>query len=571
MKLSKLVFETTKEAPAGAKIISHILLSRSGFIKQVANGIYTLGMPAQKMALKIENIIRDEMNKLDGQEVKFPVVMPKELWEMSGRYYSIGSEMARWKDRADHDMVLGMTHEEAAVHFAMNTINSYQKLPCMIYQIQTKFRDEPRSRGGLIRVREFTMKDAYSFHLTQEDLEEYYQKQYQAYNNIFTRIGMKNFISVKSDSGMMGGKVAHEFMLLTPDGEDELAICSKCGYKSNIEVAECMPIETQSTVSIQNEVAAEIFTGEYKSIEDVANFLNITDYHTIKAVVYITKEENNVVIAFVRGDLEVEESKLKKVIKKEILVYDSSKDEELAFGNLGPKGLPKNVMVVFDRSLKVSKGMVVGANKPEYHVTNFDIARDLGEVDFYDIAKVRAGDRCPVCGMPLEINNGIEIGNIFQLGSKYTESMGMTILNEKGESIYPIMGCYGIGIGRAIASLVQDSHDEKGMILPVSIAPWTVYITPIRIDNEEVNKSSWNLYDELNALDIDTVIDDRNCSAGIKFADADLFGMPFRVVISPKSLEKGEAEIKIRATGEVLLVKRKEVVSTLQNLIQVNE
>ncbi|MCL1868270.1 MAG: proline--tRNA ligase, partial [Paludibacter sp.] len=290
MKLSKLVFETTKDTPSGAKIISHILLSRAGFIKQVANGIYTLGMPAQRMALKIENIIRDEMNKIDGQEVKFPVVMPKELWALSGRYFSIGAEMARFKDRADHDMVLGMTHEEAAVHFVTNTVSSYQKLPFMIYQIQTKFRDEPRSRGGLIRVREFTMKDAYSFHATPEDLEDYYYKQHQAYENIFTRIGLKNFISVKSDTGMMGGKIAHEFMLLTPDGEDELVICEKCGYKSNMEVAEAK-IETFANTN--DLPLAEVFTGKNKTIDEISDFLKVKTIDIIKAVVFIEKEEKN--------------------------------------------------------------------------------------------------------------------------------------------------------------------------------------------------------------------------------------------------------------------------------------
>ena len=564
MKLSKLVFETTKDTPSGAKIISHILLSRAGFIKQVANGIYTLGMPAQRMALKIENIIRDEMNKIDGQEVKFPVVMPKELWALSGRYFSIGAEMARFKDRADHDMVLGMTHEEAAVHFVTNTVSSYQKLPFMIYQIQTKFRDEPRSRGGLIRVREFTMKDAYSFHATPEDLEDYYYKQHQAYENIFTRIGLKNFISVKSDTGMMGGKIAHEFMLLTPDGEDELVICEKCGYKSNMEVAEAK-IETFANTN--DLPLAEVFTGKNKTIDEISDFLKVKTIDIIKAVVFIEKEEKNPIVVFIRGDLEVNESKLKKVLQKEILPFDASNDETFAFGNIGLTGLPNNIKIVYDKSIENRQGMVTGANKPEYHITNFNVGRDILINEYFDVAKVKAGQKCKNCSHELKIENGIEIGNIFQLGDKYTKSMGMTVLNEKGEPMNPLMGCYGIGVGRAIASIVQDSYDDKGMILPASVAPWAVHICPIRLDNENVKELSFEIYNQLNALGIDAIIDDRDTSAGIKFADADLLGMPLRLVVSPKGIEKNEIEIKIRATGEVVFADKNNLVEKIKEML----
>ena len=565
MKLSNLVIETVKETPSGVKIISHVLLTRAGFMKRVANGIYTLGMPAQKMALKIESIIRDEMNKIDGQEVKFPVVMPKEIWELSNRYYTIGSEMARFKDRAGQDLVLGMTHEEAAVHFVTNTISSYQRLPFMIYQIQTKFRDEPRSRGGLIRVREFTMKDAYSFHNTFEDLEKYYYLQHQAYENIFRRIGLKNFISVKSDSGMMGGKIAHEFMLLTPDGEDELVICDKCGYKSNMEVAECK-IETFTNT---NDLPfAEVFTGEHKTIEEVSAFLNVKSTDIIKAVVFVEKDEKNPIVVFIRGDLDVNEAKLRKAIQKEVLPFDASNDETLAFGNIGLIGLPENTTIIYDKSIENRQGMVIGANKLEYHITNFNVGRDIEIKEYFDVAKVKAGQKCKTCSHELKIENGIEIGNIFQLGDKYTKAMGMTVLNEKGEAMHPIMGCYGIGVGRAIASIIQDSYDDKGMILPISVAPWTVHLCPIRIDNENIRELSFEIYHQLNQLGIDTIIDDRETvSAGIKFADADLFGMPVRLVISPKGVEKDEIEIMIRATREVIFVKRENLLEKINQII----
>ena len=565
MRFSKLVIETSKVAPSDATIISHVLLVRAGFIKRVANGIYTLGMPALKMASKIENIIRQEMDRLDGQEVKFPVVMPKELWEMSGRYYSIGREMARFKDRADHDMVLGMTHEEAAVHFAMNTISSYQKLPFMIYQIQTKFRDEPRSRGGLIRVREFTMKDAYSFHMTQEDLENYYYKQLEAYNNIFRRIGMNNFIYVQSDSGMMGGKIAHEFMAVTPDGEDELVICSHCDYKANEEVAECQIDMFDNT---DNTPCEEVFTGEDKTIEEVCCRLNVEAVNTIKAVAYANKETGDPIMVFLRGDLEVNESKLCKVVRAEVVPLDAVENPTISFGNIGPSANLPIKTVVYDRSIENRADMIVGANKPEYHIIHFKVGRDIQVTQFHDVAKVKQGQRCVKCGHELTIQNGIEIGNIFQLGTKYTQSMGMTVLNENGESINPIMGCYGIGVGRAIASIIQNSYDEKGMILPISVAPWTIHICPVRIDNEEVRKISFNIYDQLKNRGIDTLIDDRDMSPGVKFADADLMGMPIRLVVSPKLIVSNEVEIKIRKTGEVIIVKIDELYLKLDAIIQ---
>ena len=564
MRYSKLVLETSKTAPGDAVIISHILLVRAGFIKRVANGIYSLGMPAQKMASKIENIIRDEMNKLDGQEVKFPVVMPKELWEMSGRYFSIGKEMARFKDRADHDMVLGMTHEEAAVHFAKNTVDSYQKLPFMIYQIQTKFRDEPRSRGGLIRVREFTMKDAYSFHLTQEDLEQYYFKQLNAYNNIFRRIGMNNFIYVQSDSGMMGGKVAHEFMAITPDGEDELVICSHCDYKANKEVAEC---QLEVFDEHNEEPCSEVFTGENKTIEEICRSLNIDATKIIKAVAYANRETDEPIIVFIRGDLEVNEAILEKVVQAEVVPLDAKDCPSISFGNIGPfANLPVKT-VVYDKSIENRLGMVVGANKPEYHIINFNVGRDLQVKVFHDVAKVKEGQRCVKCGHELTIKNGIEIGNIFQLGTKYTKSMGMTVLNENGQTINPIMGCYGIGIGRAIASIIQNSYDDKGMILPISVAPWAIHMCPVRMDNEDVNQLSWKIYEELQQRGIETLIDDRETSPGIKFADADLMGMPIRLVVSPKLIANDEVEIKIRKTGEVIILKTEELYSKLEELI----
>ena len=551
MRISKLVGERTKTAPSDAVIKSHSLMIRAGYIKLVANGIWSLAMPAKRIARKIENIIREEMDALDGQECSFPVVMPRELWEESGRYTSIGDEMVRFKDRNARDMVLGMTHEEAAVQFARDAVNSYQQLPFMIYQIQTKFRDEGRPRGGLIRVREFTMKDAYSFHMTQEDLEAYYKRAYEAYDRIFRRIGMKNFIAVTSDSGMMGGRISHEFMLLTPIGEDSIVICPKCGLKANMEVATAA---NEKYPAEEAKKAEEVYTGSAKEIAEVTKYLgDVSAERTIKAVCYNIKGDSvHTVVAFIRGDLEVNEAKLKKVLQAEVVPAALS-DGTLTAGNIGPVGLPeKDIIVVYDNSLRGAVNMVAGANKPEYHIKNVCEGRDFVISESFDIAKVKPGQKCPVCGAELTVENGIEIGNIFQLGTKYTESMGMTVLNAEGKAVNPIMGCYGIGVGRAIASIAEESADEKGLNWPMSVAPWHVYLCVIRPDDERVRAKAEELYAELEKRGVEVLMDDRAQSAGFKFADCDLMGIPLRLVVSPRALERDEAEIKIRSTGEII-------------------
>lgn len=564
MLLSKLVCERTKEAPQDAKILSHILLVRAGFIKQVAGGIYTMTTPCQKMSRKIQDIIRQEMDAIDGQEVLFPVVMPREMWESSGRYNSIGSEMVRFKDRCDRDMLLGMTHEEAAVHLANHIVDSYTQLPMMIYQIQTKFRDEARSRGGLIRVREFTMKDAYSFHATQEDLEQYYQRVYDAYYRIFRRIGLNNFIDFKSDTGMMGGSVAHEYMLLTDAGEDSLVLCNHCDYRANMEVADSvLEIADYPQAALE-----EVFTGDDKTIDEVCNRLGVDRKQTAKAVVYAVKgDSDKVVIAFVRGDLEVNEAKLKKVLRQDIVAYEGGVSSDVVCGNIGPYGLSDKITVVYDTSLRGTHGLVVGANRPQYHYVGFDMAREMGDVEFHDIHKVKAGDKCPICGGDLRIENGIEIGNIFQLGTKYTKAMDMTVHGADGESFNPIMGCYGIGVGRAIASVAQESNDERGLILPMSVAPWQVHICALRMDNEEVATKAWQLYETLTKAGVEVLFDERNVGAGVKFADADLMGMPIRVVVSPKSLACGQIEITLRATKESEMVAYDDCLAKVQAII----
>lgn len=544
MLLSKLVGERTKTNPSDATIPSHILLLRAGYIKLVSNGIWSLSMPAKRIARKIENIIREEMDAVEGQEVSFPVVMPKELWAESGRYFSIGDEMVRFKDRCGRDMVLGMTHEEAAVHFARDAVNSYQQLPFMIYQFQTKFRDEARSRGGLIRVREFTMKDAYSFHIDNEDLEKYYYRVYDAYTRIFKRIGMKDVVAVKSDTGMMGGSVAHEYMLLTDVGEDTIVLCSECDYKANMEVAVSVRDNLRDEVS---EPLQEVFTADKADIAAVSEFLNVPENKTVKAVCYFIKGTEKPVICFIRGDLEINESKLKKVISAEVVPANIKDISRLHAGNIGPINLSvPDATVVFDQSLKGLNNLVGGANKPEYHIKGIDFDRDVKIEAFYDVAKVKEGEKCPVCGKKLVLRNGIEVGNIFQLGTKYTKTMGMTVLDKEGKAVNPIMGCYGIGIGRAIASVAEESHDDKGLIWPMAIAPWQVYLCALRIDELAVKEKSEELYRALEEQGVEVLFDDREASAGFKFSDCDLMGIPIRIVISPKTLAKGNIEISTR-------------------------
>lgn len=544
MLLSKLVGERTKSNPSDATIASHALLVRAGFIKLVSNGIWSLAMPAKRVARKIENIIREEMDAVEGQEVSFPVVMPKDLWAESGRYFSIGDEMVRFKDRCGRDMVLGMTHEEAAVQFARDAVNSYQQLPFMIYQFQTKFRDEARSRGGLIRVREFTMKDAYSFHISNEDLEKYYYRVYDAYTRIFERIGIKRVVAVKSDSGMMGGSIAHEYMLLTDCGEDTIVICPECGYKANMEVAVCKrnPVRDGASEELQ-----EVYTADKGEIAEICELLNVEAAKTAKAVCYFIKGSEKCVVCFIRGDLEINESKLKKVVGADIVPANIKDIPGLHAGNIGPLNLNvKDAQIIFDLSLEHANNMVCGANKAEYHMTGLDFDRDLQGIKFVDIAKVMQGEICPVCGKPLTLENGIEVGNIFQLGTKYTKTMNMTVLDKDGQAVNPIMGCYGIGIGRAIASVAEESHDDKGLIWPMSIAPWQVYLCALRIDDPSVRDAADNLYKELTDAGIEVLYDDRACSAGFKFSDCDLIGLPIRVVVSPRSLAEGKAEIQTR-------------------------
>ena len=543
MKLKNLISKRYKETPADCQIVSQALMMRGGYIKPVGNGIFTLFPITKRITSKIERILREEMDRIGGQEVLFPVAIPAALWKESGRFESVGSELLRFKDRSGADMVLGMTHEEASVHFVRDVADSYTQYPFMIYQIQTKFRDEPRCRGGLIRVREFTMKDGYSFHTSQEDLERYYMECYDAYNRIFARAGVPEVVAVASDSGMMGGKVSHEYMLLTPAGEDTIVLCHDCDYRANMEAAPCIAHGEAGEVAALEKVA----TPGVKTIEDLCEFLKIPATSTCKAVVYQENLTDRYVVAFLRGDLDINETKLRNHLKAEIHPADITPESGLAAGFIGPKGLPEGVKVVYDSSLEGVNWFATGANEADFHYTGFNIPREMGEVEYVDVAKAYDGGVCPVCGhKSIYTSRGIEVGNIFQLGTRYTEAMDMTYVDADGSLKHPIMGCYGIGVGRLAAAVCEAHHDDYGPIWPMSIAPWHVHLCSLRADNPEVAETSQRLYDALTKRGVEVIWDDRPVSAGVMFSDADLFGVPVRVVVSPKGLKNGTIEISSR-------------------------
>lgn len=545
MKLDKLIGSRFKERPADCVIDSHALMIRGGYMKNVGNGIYSEFPVLKRITAKIENIIREEMDAIDGQEVLFPVVLPADLWDESGRYESVGSELLRFTDRNKARMVLAMTHEEAAVQLVREYAQSYTKYPFMIYQIQRKFRDEARPRAGMIRVREFTMKDAYSFHTSQEDLENYYDKCYVAYNRIFQRAGIPEVVTVASDSGMMGGNLSHEYMLLTPVGEDSIVLCTECDYSANMEAAENKMVneETGTTQELQC-----IETPDCKTIDDVCAFLKSDVTSSCKAVVYQKNSDDTFVVAFVRGDYEVNETKLRNLVGEEIHTAEITEDDCLVAGYIGPYQIAKEAEVYLDVSLKGLNNVVAGANKEGYHYTGLNLERDLENPEFVDISKVQEGNVCPCCGKKtITIKRGIEVGNIFQLGTKYTKSMNMTYTDENGRPQYPIMGCYGIGVGRMAASICEAHHDEYGPIWPISIAPWEVHICCLHADDEETKVVADTLYKKLQDAGIEVIYDDRTgVRPGAMFSDADLLGVPVRVVVSPRNLKENSVEITTR-------------------------
>ncbi len=551
MRMSKLFSRTLRETPAEAEIPSHQLLLRAGFIRQLAAGIFSYLPLARRSLTKIENIIRQEMDAIGGQEVSMPVVHPAEIWKETGRWYEIDAEMGRFQDRSGRDMVLAMTHEEVVADLVRGEVHSYRQLPLMIYHVQTKWRDDPRPRAGLIRVREFTMKDSYSLDADFEGLDVQYRDHYQAYFNIFHRCGLP-VIAVKSDVGMMGGKLAHEFMYLAPVGEDTLMLCEGCGYSANRQVA----VFRKPLLSHEEPLPIDkVATPEMKTIADLAEFLNIPESKTAKAVFLIatipegedTREQ--FVFAVLRGDMELNENKLVNAIKAQAL-RPAMEDEIIAVGAVpgyaSPLGL-EDVLVVVDDIIPDSPNLVAGANQEGYHLRNVNYGRDYKADIVVDIAAAQDGDACPECGAQMKAQRGIEVGNIFKLGTRYSEAMGAEFLDADGVSKPVVMGSYGIGSGRTLACVAEEYHDDNGLVLPVSVAPYQVHLVLLTgKGDEEPSDAAERLYVDLQSAGVEVLFDDRQESPGVKFNDADLIGLPIRLTVSQRSLKAGGVEFKRR-------------------------
>jgi len=551
MRLSKLFGRTLREVPAEATMVSHQLLLRAGMIRPLAAGIYSylpLGWRALK---KIEGVMRQEMDSIGGQEIRMPSVHPAELWQATGRYEEAGPVMARFRDRTGRELVLGITHEEVVTDLARREINSYRQLPFMVYQIQTKFRDEPRSRGGLIRVREFTMKDAYSFHANGEDLDDYYPQVYEAYLNIFRRCSLEPLV-VEADPGLMGGSASHEFMLLNEAGEDTLVLCQACGWAANAEGAAAMREEVAGQ---KERPLEEVATPGMMTIQEVADYLGVPTRETLKAIFYIALGQ--LVFVIIRGDLEVNEAKLANLLQASELrlaTEEEVKGAGIVAGYASPLGLKGKVKIVADRSIGEGSNFVAGANKEGYHLKGVNYPRDF-EVDLLaDIAMVREGDLCPRCKKPLRLTRGVELGHIFKLGTKYSEALGATFLDKDGQKKPLVMGCYGMGTGRLLAAVIEESHDEKGIIWPPEIAPYQIHLVALDIGQVEVSEAAEGLYRALLARGYEVLYDDREESPGVKFNDADLIGLPLRLTVSRRTLEVGGVEVKRRdeESSEVL-------------------
>ncbi len=572
MRMSQLFGLTLREAPADAETASHQLLVRAGFIRQLAAGIFTALPLARRSLTKIENILRDEMNAIGGQEMTMPVVHPAELWQETGRWYLVGSEMGRFKDKNNRDMVLAMTHEEVVADLVRREVRSYRHLPRLIYHIQTKWRDDPRPRAGLIRVREFTMKDSYTLDADWEGLDRQYRAHYQAYFNIFRRCGL-DVIAVRSDTGMMGGKLAHEFMYQTPIGEDTLLICDHCGYSANRQIARFRkpPAAPQDPLPLK-----KVATPDTKTIEDLANYLGVPKSKTAKAVFLMaeipggTEKEEKFVFAIVRGDMEVNETKLANAVKAKNL--RAATEAEIVStgavpGYASPVGL-ENTLVVVDDAIPQSPNLVAGANEDGYHLLNVNYGRDYTASIVADIVSAEDGDACVQCGSKLRAVRGVEVGNIFQLGTRYSDSMGCTFLDKDGQEKPVIMGSYGIGSGRLLACIAEEHHDERGLLWPISIAPYQVYLVSlVGKGASETGQTADQLYADLQAAGLEVLYDDREESPGVKFNDADLIGIPLRLTVSERSILQGGVEMKRRDRDEKTVVPLSEVVSIVKGEI----
>ena len=564
MRFSRYFLPTLREDPAEAEVVSHRLMLRAGMIRKLASGIYSY-LPYGLAAIKnVEKIIREEMNRAGAQEVLLPMVQPAELWQETERWEKYGRELLRFKDRKDHDFCLSPTAEEVITDLVRRDVRSYKQLPLNLYQIQTKFRDEIRPRFGLMRAREFIMKDAYSFDADEAGAEISYQAMYEAYHRIFRRCGLK-FRAVAADTGAIGGHASHEFMVLAETGEDQIAICPQCDYAANVELAEARP--PSSSAEEERELPLEkVSTPGVHRAEEVAAFLGVSLNRLVKTLIYVA--DGRPVAVLIRGDHELNEIKLKKALQAERLEMAPAEIVEKVTGApvgfAGPVGL--KIDIIADRAVAGLKNFVTGANEAEKHYLNVNLGRDFPSPPTADLRNVVSGDPCPQCGAPLEILKGIEVGHTFKLGTKYSQAMGATFLDAQGKERPLIMGCYGIGVGRTVAAAIEQNHDENGIIFPVPIAPFKVIVVPVNTKDSELLKAAEDIYQDLSAR-VSTLLDDRNERPGVKFKDADLIGVPLRVTIG-KRLKDGLVELKKRSTGETMTLRVEEVVARTQAILE---
>ncbi|MFH1062564.1 MAG: proline--tRNA ligase [Candidatus Omnitrophota bacterium] len=569
MKWSELLLPTLKEVPSEAEAISHILMIRAGLIRKLTSGVYSYLPVGLRVLAKVENIIRQEMNKKGAQQLLLPAIQPAELWQKSGRFEALGQDMITFTDRHKKLNVLGPTHEEVITSLVKNEVNSYRQLPLILYQIQTKFRDEARPRFGIIRSREFIMKDAYSFDRDIEGLGKSYDKMYDAYCRIFERCGL-NFVPVEADTGIMGGDASHEFMVLADSGEDKIVQCEKCSYAASLDKAECLRLKDtgHKTQDTRKEEPEEVSTPGVSSVEDVAEFLNIPITRLIKTMIYLA--DGKPVAVLVRGDHEINEVKLSKVLKAAHLEMAApgiiEKVTKGPIGFSGPVGL-KDIDIYADYAIEGAGDVVVGANKADTHTQNVDIVRDVKINKWADIRSITDKDKCPRCGADIKIKLAIEVGHVFKLGAKYTDSLGATFLDEQGKANSIIMGCYGIGVTRIIAAFIEQNFDQNGIIWSKEITPFQVLVMPLNTEDLPSMKIAESIYEQLLKKNVEVLLDDRNLRAGIKFKDADLIGIPLQVVIGQKNISRNVIELKVRSSGERQEVSIDEAISKIIDLV----
>jgi len=572
MRASQFFFNTQKEAPNEAELPSHILMVRAGLIKRLGSGLYNWMPLGLRVLRKVEAVVRDEMNKAGGLELLMPAVQPKELWEETGRWAVFGPQMLKIKDRHEREFCFGPTHEEVITDIARKEIRSYKQLPLNFYQIQTKFRDEIRPRFGVMRAREFMMKDAYSFHTDFASLEQTYQTMYQAYSNVFTRLGLK-FRAVRADTGAIGGEGSHEFHVLADSGEDGLAYCDASDFAANVELAEALPIGSARAAA--TEIMREVDTPKQTACEDVAKLLEIGIERTVKAIALIAKDEaagDKFYLALLRGDHNLNEVKVGKL--NGFTDFRFATEEEIRAnlncppGFIGPVGAGANVTVIADRTVALMGDFVCGANKPKYHLAGVNFGRDLPEPTLVaDIRNVVDGDASPDGKGVLSLCRGIEVGHIFQLRTKYSEAMSATYLDENGQTKVMEMGCYGIGVSRIVGAAIEQGNDERGIIFPKSMAPFEVVVCAIGYDKSETVRVAANkLHDDLQAAGVDVLLDDRGERPGVMFAEADLMGIPHRLVIGERGLAEGSVEYKARIEADAKSVPLASVVEFVQKL-----